>query len=60
MVSGKGSGIRAGVLVAVFVLALMCWGIVYQVIEDDCEERGGHMETVWGGRTGWTCDGARR
>lgn len=44
------------------MLAVVCsiWGGVYSCSKASCEERGGHIEWVYGGRSGWTCDGADR
>lgn len=59
--SRKEWGWRDGAVAAIFILiALLCWGGVYLITDASCRDRGGHTEIVWGGRGGWTCDGANR
>lgn len=45
----------------VALLAIGCgiFQVVYRWTDAQCRARGGHTEIVYGGRTGWTCDGAR-
>jgi hypothetical protein len=54
---------RWGALVVsllMFLAACACMGLIYHWSDDMCRERGGHTEWIYGGRGGWTCDGANR
>lgn len=48
------------VSLVMLVIALVCYGLVYSWSKNDCEKRGGHIEVVYGSKSGWTCDGAER
>lgn len=52
------SGLAVSVLL--LVLACVCLGLVYAWSDSMCRERGGHTEWIYGGKGGWTCDGADR
>lgn len=52
-----GRGVALAITAAV-VLAINCG--VYSCTKSNCEERGGHIEWVYGRTAGWTCDGADR
>ena len=54
------AGLKAGAAIVVIVVACMCWGIVFKLSKADCEERGGHIEWIYGRHVAWTCDGAAR
>lgn len=46
-------------LVGVVVLLAVGFGLqacIKAVASDSCDERGGHLERVYGGRGGWVCD----
>lgn len=43
-------------VVLVCVLGLGLQWLVYGCSRSQCEDRGGHLETVYGGRGGWVCD----
>ena len=43
------------------VVALICNVGLYSCTKSDCEERGGHIEFIWGGEDlMWQCEGAER
>lgn len=52
--------ITVAVAVLLIILICTCWAGFFAVTDHDCRERGGHTEWVWGGKGGWTCDGADR
>lgn len=53
----RGGAVGVAIAAAV-VLAINCG--VYSCSKSNCEERGGHIEWVYGRTAGWTCDGANR
>lgn len=47
------------ILLLIIAATLTVGHITYRIVDDDCRRRGGHIETVYAGRGGWVCDGAR-
>lgn len=41
-------------LVLALLLLVLCG--IHACTQQQCEQRGGHVEIVWGGKGGWTCD----
>jgi len=46
------------ILVALLAALWLCWWGATRVLWDDCTDRGGHAEPVYG-TAGWTCAGAK-
>ena len=55
-----GSWMPVLVFIAALLLALGITGGCYAWTRADCENRGGHIEIIWGDELQWQCDGATR
>jgi len=52
------TGLVGWIVVLLLAIGANVW--FYSCTRDDCEERGGHVEVVYGKNNGWTCSGATR
>jgi hypothetical protein len=48
------------VIVVAIVVAIVCSCGISKWVESNCNDRGGHVEYIYGGRGGYTCDGTDR